>query len=555
LAATGVVALGAHRAAADGACGDGTQTLNGSQIICTFAQPGQKHDFHTPPGFASALVEMVGGRGGAGAQDSGGGNAGTATGVLDGFDPESGTDLDLYVGDRGDSAETNSFECSGGSGEDGGGRGGQVNGEVVGGTGGSAPTGSGVCPAGGGGSGSYVMADGDVPYGNYPDIPLAVAGGGGGGGGGLNEAGGPGGAWTGTGTGNGHAGTPKAGSTAGGGGTVAADGAGAGGGLGAEDGRQDQGGDGANGSATSCPGSAAKCNAGGGGGAGYFGGGGGGPDAGGGGGSSCAPCPIFATGDAAHHASTHKSPPRRHDFHMTAVGDPMIRFTFGEAPPSETPGPQVPEPTPGPGAQPPTGGHHNGNDPNPNTNPTQVTGNEVGRTATASCNPRIGFCLVRPPAGPDSRFSIAANGGASKATLFGTLMGGSKPDCPNYREMNSDWVSFGFRNALAGSTWHKTGTLTTRHKLSYQKALALSKKIQICFEAQYRFLTRDGYQLGGHNAVFDGVLPECAAIAPAEKRAASPCVQERKVIPRKGGWVVRFVFQVPANSRDPKALG
>jgi hypothetical protein len=134
--------------------------------------------------------------------------------------------------------------------------------------------------------------------------------------------------------------------------------------------------------------------------------------------------------------------------------------------------------------------------------------------------------------------------------LFGTLQSGLKPNCPNYSEMNGDWLAFGFQDPVAGSTWRKASTLTTRHKLSHADATALSKKMQICFEAPYRFPTRPGYQLGGHNSVFDGVLPDCSGGSTAQ-----PCVTKREVRKVKGGWVVRFAFRIPANDKDPKALG
>jgi hypothetical protein len=201
----------------------------------------------------------------------------------------------------------------------------------------------------------------------------------------------------------------------------------------------------------------------------------------------------------------------------------------------------------------PGGGHTN--DPNTNTNPPVPTPTEAARTATTSCNPRLGVCSVRPPAGPDSAFSVTARGGTAKALLFGTLQGGAKPNCPNYTEMNSDWLAFGFRNPVAGSSWRKTATLTTQHKMSRGAALALSRTMQICFEAPYRFLTRAGYGLGGHNALFDGVLPDCGALGKGTRGYARPCVISRQLVAMKGGWVVRFTFRVPANSRDPKALG
>jgi hypothetical protein len=212
---------------------------------------------------------------------------------------------------------------------------------------------------------------------------------------------------------------------------------------------------------------------------------------------------------------------------------------------------------PGAGSNPPLpkGGGPSSNDPNPNTNPPQPTPGDVRRTTTVLCEPRVGQCRVGPIVGPDSVFNVFASGGTSRAELFGTLQGGGRPDCPNYTELNSDWLAFGFRDPLAGSTWRKLSTLTTRHKLPRRAAAALSRRMQVCFEAPYRFVTRDGYALGGHNALFDGVLPDCTALPDRGRAGASPCVASRQVLSRHGGWVVRFAFRVPANSKDPKALG
>jgi hypothetical protein len=381
------------------------------------------------------------------------------------------------------------------------------------------------------------MKDGDTPA---DDLPFGAAAGGGGAGGGTAGTGGDGGNWTGSGTG---AGTQGLGGAGGQPGTLGDGGhAGSGGAFAATDGGPGKGGDGAGSNV-------AQVNAGGGGGSGFQGGGGGGAGtgtvqtgSGGGGGSSCLPCPEVETGSLhkAHHRSPHQ-PPRLHGFHVAQV--PSIMLIFGAANPQS-----VPSPGPGGpgGGHPIPGGHHanNNNDPNPNTNPAPVE-----PQTTASCEPRIGFCRIGPIVGPDSVFYVTARGGTNQAVLFGTLQGGLQPNCPNYHEMNRDWLAFGFQDPVAGSTWRKVSTLTTRHKLSRTDATALSKKMQICFEAPYRFPTRPGYQLGGHNNVFDGVLPDCTG------GGRQPCVATRQVLPRKGGWVVRFAFRVPASDKDPKALG
>jgi hypothetical protein len=169
-------------------------------------------------------------------------------------------------------------------------------------------------------------------------------------------------------------------------------------------------------------------------------------------------------------------------------------------------------------------------------------------TTTTTCNPQVGFCKIGPIVGLDSVFNVTARGGSNRATLFGTLQGGLRPNCPGYAEINSDWLWFGFQDPLSGSDWRKSSTLTTRHKMGRAAALVMSKKMQICFEAPYRFVTRPGYALGGHNNVYDGVLPDCAG-------GRQPCVMTRQVLKHKRGWVVRLTFRVPASDKDPKALG
>jgi hypothetical protein len=541
---TGLLATAPKARALDTHC---HQEANG-QIICTFnltpdSDPAQTFPivFDPPPGFAVADATLQGGHGGNGGGTGGAGGAGGSThGTL--TIPGAGElPLDIYIGDEGSSGNCDDPENSDGGSSDGDG------GNIHGGDGAGTQAGPGNCSGGGGGGGTFIMRKAQDPT---QDTALAAAGGGGGGAGNDGQAGGDGGG------GNGSAGH----GTAGGGGgktTPQQDGAGGTGAVPPNGGSGSPGNGGGGGEGvTPIPvGCSVQCGGGGGGG-GFHGGGGGAAGGGGGGGSGCLPCPPvdlggFQTTSIPGGSAGNTAGPV---FHEAQAGSVLLIFGNIIAPsgtPNQPGGPG------GPGGQPRPGGHggHN-NDPNPNNDPNVPAANDVANTVTAACNPRIGVCTVRPPAGPDSLFAVTARGGSSKALLFGTLMGGSRPDCPNYSEINADWVAFGFRNQLAGSSWHKTAKLTTRHKLSHDGAALLSKKMQICFEAPYRFLTRDGYQLGGHNGVFDGVLPDCSALAGGAQRGmARPCVATRQILARHGGWVVRFIFQVPANSKDPKALG
>jgi hypothetical protein len=543
MAATSVLAVVLTPSPARAAFADPHCTEANGQFVCTFPQ-GETDGFVPPPGFTTADVTLEGGAGGAGGRGAAGGAGGTTRGLLT-LPTPAGTAMDIFVGESGQAGQC-ATDAAGGTG------GHSTSGpDVAGGDGGNG-SGAQACSGGGGGGGSFIMVSGDSPS---DATPLAAAGGGGGGGGGTDDvAGGPGGVAT---TGLPDGGDPGHGTPHGEGGTQISGGDGANNAGTLDDGSPGNGGNGVNGPDL-CAEDAYPCNdGGGGGGGGFFGGGGGGGGAGGGGGSSCLPC---EGGSGSSQSAALAVTPRSHQsgpvFHE-AQG-PMIRMLFGT--PNTGPGGQPPGGgAPGVGAPPPLPPGHGGpssNDPNPNTNPPRLPANDFERTATANCHPQIGVCTVRPPAGPDSQFSVTARGGSSKALLFGTLMGGSRPDCPDYTELNADWVAFGFRDKLNGSTWRKTGVLTTRHTLSHAKAAALARKMQICFEAPYRFLTREGYALGGHNATFDGVLPDCAALAGhAARGMARPCVASRTVLARHGGWVVRFVFRVPANGHDPKALG
>jgi hypothetical protein len=524
--ATGAFAVGAKSASADGMCGpDGMQALGGDQVTCTFTDHTKRLVFHRPAGVSSVFATAEGASGGNAAPagtDPGHGGFGKPGGIGSAtLDLTNHPALYMFIGGNGGEPDLGCVSAGGRgglSGEDSGG--GEIS-ESGSGGGGGQGTGT-SCAGGGGGGGTFVMGSDD---GTPADSnPLLVAGGGGGGGGGdAGVAGSDGG------QGGGAVDTSVDGEGTEGGNSGDHGGTGGGGG---EDGTRGSGGNGA--AATAAGGG------GGGGGGGYLGGEGGALGGGGGGGCGFTDvdnhCDEVPDGIASADSNA---------FHTAQIASVTFTFTLsnGAAPTNPTI-PTAPA-NPANPANADRGGHHNGNDPNPNTNPQR----SLLPTATALCNPQIGFCKIGPIVGPDSVFNVTAQGGTSRATLFGTLQGGSRPNCPGYAEMNRDWLMFGFQDPLAGSSWRKASTLTTRHRLARAQAVARSQKMQICFEAPYRFRTRPGYALGGHNALFDGVLPDCTG------GGRRPCVSARQVLQHKGGWVVRLTFRVPANSQDPKALG
>jgi hypothetical protein len=168
-------------------------------------------------------------------------------------------------------------------------------------------------------------------------------------------------------------------------------------------------------------------------------------------------------------------------------------------------------------------------------------------TDSADCDPGHS-CSVSPPAGADSRFRIDAAGGERRAQLFGTTNGGSRPDCPDYTERNTDWVQFGFTSPRAGAGWSKTLSMTQRQTMGRGDAARLADAMQICFAAPYSFRTRSGYELGRDGSDYLGVLPDCAS-------STGPCLSRRRVVRAGDGWTVRLTFRIPANALDPKALG
>lgn len=200
-------------------------------------------------------------------------------------------------------------------------------------------------------------------------------------------------------------------------------------------------------------------------------------------------------------------------------------------------------------------------DPNPNTNPRakpKLWPGMGASTDTAVCRPGR-TCTVEPPAGPDSRFRIDASGGTERAVLFGVMNGNfrpadtiasGRPNCPDYRERNSDWVQFGFLDSKRGASWRKSAVMTLRQKLSKGSAERLAQDMQVCFAAPYSFPTRDGYRLGRSGPDRVGVLASCGSVT-----RSAPCLARREIAKVRGGWVVRLAFKIPANGRDPKALG
>lgn len=190
----------------------------------------------------------------------------------------------------------------------------------------------------------------------------------------------------------------------------------------------------------------------------------------------------------------------------------------------------------------------------PTNDPSRRFRDDPGPDGDSGCCRPGKICRISPPAGPDSRFSIAADGGSRYAVLEGTRRGGSRPDCRGYRERTTDWVEFRFRDSAAGADWRKTATMTTTTATSKKAAVALAKEIQICYGAPYRFPTRPGYAITRSDGGWVGVLADCTDAAVA-RGAATPCLSGRQVVRAAGGWVVKLIFEVPPRDEDPKAMG
>ncbi|MGQ0847196.1 MAG: hypothetical protein ACT4QF_24010 [Sporichthyaceae bacterium] len=530
LAAGGVVALSAPNAAAaivPIACipsGSGA-------VTCEYGDTANIGRFTVPAGVSSIAVTLTGGAGGDGATTEGVGDPGTggaggqitsATLAVSG-----GNVFDVYLGAGGEDAS--------GCGDPGpGGSSGGVS-QLAGGSGSAseleAPF---YCAGGGGGGGSFLMNGGQNPL---TAVPRVGAGGGGGGGGAENDG-------------------PADGGNGGRGGPAGSDGQGAGGGQRGEDGGgAAEFGAGFNGSRGI---GGAGRDGGGGGGGGLLGGEGGSFGGGGGGGCGGPICPTPTQEEEEEELSI--SP-----FRAAALdGGLTITYFLGQS--AESPGGPG---GPGGGTPDQNGGNAGSNDPNPNTNPNAQPKALPGMdpaTATALCEPSKS-CRVNPPPGADSRFQIDASGGSRRAVLFATTNGNfqmasvgasrngvkGRPDCLDYTERNSDWVQFGFLEPATGATWSKTAVMTQRKKLKKAAALKLAEQLQICFAAPYSFPTREGFRAGKMGKDRTGVLADCTSARVKGRKV--PCLISREIVEVKGGWTVRLTFRIPANAKDPKALG
>jgi hypothetical protein len=536
-AGLGLPAVGTARAA-------GSVTTVPCATGCTYADQNNIGEVDFPPAANSAQLIMRGADGGNGGNfstaDPGGAGGAGGTWTVTVARPTSGK-LFLYLGSTGGSGGcTSGFGAGGSSGSD------TDDGGVT--TGGDGARASGgTCAGGGGGGGTFVT---DQPAaGSFDQTSvLAVAGGGGGGGGGSSTS--PGG----RGGDGGHGaasedGQPNPGTS---------------GGLSGNN-------DGEPGGGFPSGGSDDTTDGGGGGGGGFVGGGSGTNGGGGGGGcqfpqtgaTQCVPeeAGVIRQAHAARHAKPdakpHRSapptpaaapkaiavpaslakpdPPRHKRVHIAALGQGQVQVVFpGNTPPINPP---------------PPAGHHGSSSNDPGVDASNDPDRQRPDTDQMVCSPLAGICSVNPPPGANTLFTISASGGNESATLFGTLYGGSHPSCPGYTPVTDDWVAFGFRDASAGRSWHKAGTLTTRQSLGRAGAAAQLRRLQICFAAPYRFRTGAGYRMGRDgDGEWTGVLPSCRA-------AAAPCVSHRSLVRQGTGWVARIEFRAPAGKQDPKALG
>ncbi len=523
LAAAGLVAIAVPGASAVDTVPITCATGGGGVATCEYADPTQVGEFKVPQRVTKLRVTLRGGEGGDGSSEAGGGpeGQGGAGGLtIHTVTVSPGQILHALIGEGGVDLGLGACLSEGFGGASGGYDGPNMSPAITGGDGGS-PTGT-WCVGGGGGAGTFLMRKDQLPT-EYQ--PLAAAGGGGGGSGGMRNV-------------------ATGGSDGGKGGAGAQDGAGPNPG---EVGGGDQGG-----------GDGGGAGGGGGGGGGYLGGGGGGAGSGGAGGCGV-PETVSCEGSAYISSTTAPATYRA----ASLNGSLIIEYT-------------VPAPTGGPGnGQPPPdvpidpdphgSGHPSSNDPNRNTNPKSDPKPLPGmdpNTDTALCKPEKKICTVSV-SGPDSRFRIDAENGKQTAVLFATMNGNyrpasleasGKPNCPNYAEQNSDWVQFGFTEPARGRTWHKTAYMTQRQKMKRAAATAMAQKLQICFAAPYKFPTRPGYRLGTQGSDWVGVLTECGSVRKAKGRPV-PCVLTREIVKVKKGWTVRITFKIPANGKDPKALG
>jgi hypothetical protein len=246
-----------------------------------------------------------------------------------------------------------------------------------------------------------------------------------------------------------------------------------------------------------------------------------------------------------------------------AAGSPQLR------PASIAGGSALPPPPPGPAPVTEIPPSHHGSPGDASNDPIGLDGTTAD-AATATCyetcsvrteltDALVEVTAVEEPGSPGAAsFGAASVGGRDRAVLFATRNGGdTKPDCPGYRESFTDWVQFGFQDPARGAIYRKIATFTLHRRLSRTAAAAEARRLQICFEAPYRFTNRPGYRVEQQGSVFAGVLPQCPTLIrgqiPAD--AATPCVSDRQVVRSGDGWVVRITFRIPASRQDPKALG
>lgn len=193
----------------------------------------------------------------------------------------------------------------------------------------------------------------------------------------------------------------------------------------------------------------------------------------------------------------------------------------------------------------------------PGTTPDSVTAT-CFQTCTVSTQLADALVDITAVDAGAPRFGASSVDGRDRTVLFVTRDGGdTKPECPGYRSTFTDWAQFGFQDARRGASYRKTGTFTGSHPVSRAAATAAAHKFQVCFEAPYPFVNRPGYRIQHDGASFDGVLPECSGLRRryVPGSTETPCVRDRQVVRSGRGWVVRVKFDVPANGRDPKALG
>ncbi len=518
LAAGGLVGI-ASPATAAYSC-----SQSGSLVTCTFTHSDHFETWPVPAGVAEATFTLHGGSGGRGGEHSGeeyrasqvtgtGGTGGTsvATRSLSGISA-----LRIFVGGGGGDAGDGVNETDGCGPSEEGGLGGRSGGTITGGAGGDGA--QDLCAGGGGGGASIIMGDSQTPADINEDVPPFLIAGGGGGGGGESgtNTGGPGGGSPSAAAGDGNGPSPgeaggfrfdivgAAGESAceGEGQYVADD-------VGSPDREQPY---------------CSYGHAGGGGGGGYSGGGGGGTGepggGGGGGGSHTAPASPPAVEPATSvpasspaWVNTPASPGK-----TTAGANGSIKIEYS-APSTPTP--------------------------------------SVSPIDTDQCLPSDD-CVVNPPPGQESEFQVTGFGGKDGATLFAILNGGRPPTCKSVGgTLAPDWVQFGFQNPRDGRTWSKKIRETGTDPTSKEQAQRILAQTQICFAAPYKFVVKRHEKLQRISGRWEGLLAHCKSRIAAEAKAnqpdlARPCILNRALVQKGGGWVVQVNYFVPNGELDPQ---